>query len=132
MQGKKEQRDLVQHTVNAKSLGLLQVLVGELKLSCSGCHLHGIVAEAPLDLLVTLVKLAGSLNARHPELKSTLIHKVSHRPVPCQMHPMLMHVLLLHGHFDLPFLCCLLVCIATAESRPRHHRHSLLETRKCW
>ena len=76
MQDKNEQRDLVQRTVNAKSLGLLQVLVGELKLSCSGCYLHGIVAEAPLDLLVTLMKLAGSLNARHPELKSTLIHKV--------------------------------------------------------
>ena len=76
MQDKREQRDLVQHTVNAKSLGLLQVLVDELKLSCSGCHLHGIVAEAPLDLLLSLMKLAGSLDAGHPELKSTLIHKV--------------------------------------------------------
>lgn len=82
MQDKKAQRDLVQQTVNARSLGLLQLLVGELKLSCSGCHLHGIVAEAPLDLLVTLMKLAGSLNARHPDLKSTLIHKVqSHASV---------------------------------------------------
>lgn len=66
----------MQRAVNAKSLALLKSLVVELKLSCSGCHLHGIVAEAPLDLLVTLMKLAGSLNARHPELKSTLIHKV--------------------------------------------------------
>ena len=83
MQDKKEQRDLVQCTVNAKSLTLLRLLVDELKLSCSGCHLHSIVTEAPLDLLVTLMKLAGSLNARHPELKSNLIHKVhSHIFVP--------------------------------------------------
>lgn len=66
----------MQRAVNAKSLVLVRLLVAELKLSCSGCHLHGIVAEAPLDLLVTLMKLAGSLNARDPELKSTLIHKV--------------------------------------------------------
>lgn len=80
-QDKKEQRELVQRSVNAKSLALLRLLVEELKLSCSGCHLHGIVAEAPLDLLVTLMKLAGSHNARHPELKSTLIHKVKLRPL---------------------------------------------------
>lgn len=47
----------------------------ELKLSCSGCHLHDIVGEAALDLLVSLMKSAGSLNARHPQLKATLIHK---------------------------------------------------------
>ena len=76
VQDKKEQRDLVQRTINAKSLLLLRLLVAELKLNCSGCFLHGIVAKAPLDLLATLVRLAGSLNARHPELKSTLIHKV--------------------------------------------------------
>lgn len=84
MQDKKQQRDLVQRTVDTKSLGLLRLLVGEFKLSCSGCFLHGIVAEAPIDLLATLMRLAGSLNARHPELKSTLVHKV-HSQVPLYM-----------------------------------------------
>lgn len=83
MQDKKQQRDLMQRTVDTKSLGLLRLLVGELKLNCSGCFLHGIVAEAPLDLLTTLMRLAGSLNARHPELKSTLIHKVQSHASSC-------------------------------------------------
>ena len=82
----------MQRAVNAKSLALVRLLVDELKLSCAGCHLHGIVAEAPLDLLVTLMKLAGSLNARHPELKSTLIHKVESLPMSCEPHPMLLEL----------------------------------------
>lgn len=73
----------MQRTVDTKSLGLLRLLVAELKLNCSGCFLHGIVAEAPLDLLTTLMRLAGSLNARHPELKSMLIHKVSSHASSC-------------------------------------------------
>ena len=50
MQDKKDEQHLVQRTINANSLVLLRVLVDKLKLNCSGCHLHGIVAEAPFDL----------------------------------------------------------------------------------
>ena len=66
----------MQQTIDAKSLVLLKVMVEELRLSCSGCFLHGIAADAPYDLLITLMKASGSLNARHPELRSHLIHKV--------------------------------------------------------
>ncbi len=66
----------MQQTIDAKSLGLLKALVEERKLSCSGCFLHDIVADAPYELLINLMKAAGSLNARHPDQKSHLIHKV--------------------------------------------------------
>ena len=80
MQSKSQQRKLVQLTIDAKSLGLLKMLVmgPDLKLSCSGCFLHGIVADAPLELLVTLMKAAGTaLNTQHPILKTYVIHEVS-------------------------------------------------------
>ncbi len=79
MQSKSQQRRLVQMTIDAKSLGLLKMLVmgPTLKLSCSGCFLHGIVADAPLELLVTLMKAAGTaLNTQHPVLKTYVIHEV--------------------------------------------------------
>ena len=79
VQSKSQQRKLVQSTIDAKSLGLLKMLVmgPDLKLSCSGCFLHGIVADAPLELLVTLMKAAGTaLNTQHPILKTYVIHEV--------------------------------------------------------
>ncbi len=76
LQGKAEQRLLVQQTIDANSLGLLRLLVEDVKLSCSNCFLHGIVADAPYELLVNLMKAAGGLDTAHPELKSPLIHKV--------------------------------------------------------
>jgi len=79
MQSKGQQRKLVQLTIDAKSLSLLKMLVmgPDLKLSCSGCFLHGIVADAPLELLVTLMKAAGNgLNTQHPILKTYVIHEV--------------------------------------------------------
>lgn len=69
----------MQQTIDAKNLQLLQMLVMEpdLKLSCSGCFLHGVVADAPLDLLVTLMQAAGStLTTQHPVLKTYVIHEV--------------------------------------------------------
>ena len=104
--------------INANNLALLRVLVTELQLDCSGVYVHEIVADAPFDLLVTLMKLVGSLNKSHPELKSTLIHKVSHMPLSYLMHPglvwFLYHVLL-HTGIDLPFKPNVLVSITTAE-----------------
>ncbi len=76
VQGKAEQRLLVQQTIDANSLGLLRLLVEHVKLSCSNCFLHSIVADAPFELLVVLMKAAGGLDTAHPELKSPLIHKV--------------------------------------------------------
>ncbi|DBB16378.1 TPA: hypothetical protein ACH3X3_014672 [Trebouxia sp. C0006] len=73
--GKAEQRLLVQQTIDANSLGLLRLLVEHVKLSCSNCFLHSIVADAPFELLVVLMKAAGGLDTAHPELKSPLIHK---------------------------------------------------------
>ena len=93
MQSKSQQRRLVQLTIDAKSLGLLKMLVMglDLKLSCSGCFLHGIVAGAPLELLVTLMKVAGTaLNTQHPVLKTYVIHEVSlhitNRQCPLDAH----------------------------------------------
>ncbi|DBA81851.1 TPA: hypothetical protein ACH3X1_007570 [Trebouxia sp. C0004] len=73
--GKADQRLLVQQTIDANSLGLLKLLVEDVKLSCSNCFLHGIVANAPYELLVNLMKAAGGLDTAHPQLKSPLIHK---------------------------------------------------------
>ncbi|DBB04236.1 TPA: hypothetical protein ACH3X1_013260 [Trebouxia sp. C0004] len=77
-QSKNQQRKLVQLTIDAKSLGLLKMLVmgPDLKLNCSGCLLHGIVADAPLELLVTLMEAAGTaLDTQHPILKTYVIHE---------------------------------------------------------
>ena len=76
VQGKAEQRLLVQQTIDANGLGLLRLLGEHVKLSCSNCFLHSIVADAPFELLVVLMKAAGGLDTAHPELKSPLIHKV--------------------------------------------------------
>ena len=76
LQSKQEQRRLVQQVIDAKSLALLQVLVNELKMNCSGCYLHAIVEDAPLQLLTTLLKASHSIDQRHPVLKTYVIHKV--------------------------------------------------------
>ncbi|KAL0040884.1 hypothetical protein WJX79_008605 [Trebouxia sp. C0005] len=79
-QSKSQQRKLVQLTIDAKSLGLLKMLVmgPGLKLSCSGCFLHNIVADAPLELLITLMKAAGTaLTTQHPILKTYVIHEAA-------------------------------------------------------
>lgn len=84
----------MQLTIDAKSLGLLKMLVmgPGLKLSCSGCFLHNIVADAPLELLITLMKAAGTaLTTQHPILKTYVIHEVSLH-VTNKHHPLDAHV----------------------------------------
>lgn len=94
----------MQMTIDAKSLGLLKMLVmgPTLKLSCSGCFLHSIVAHAPLELLVTLMKAAGTaLNTQHPVLKTYVIHEV-----------------LLHVKQTVPDRCLPVCCYSKNDSSP--------------
>lgn len=77
LQTRKDQTELVQQSINAKTLVLLQGLVKNLKLNCKGCYLHAVVDGAPLPLLVSLLKASDSVNQRHPESKTYILHKVA-------------------------------------------------------
>jgi hypothetical protein len=76
---------LAREAVEGANPALLQLLSDQAGFSAGGCLLHGIAKDAPAELFCRLLRSGAQADARHPERRTFLIHKVG-RPAAALAH----------------------------------------------